>query len=47
MFSYMGFDASKFGVSSFLAGALFNAVPGVILQVVIVPVLVISLEKDS
>lgn len=46
MFSYMGFDASKFGISSFLAGALFNAVPGIILQVVIVPVLVISLEKD-
>lgn len=47
MFACMGFDASKFGISSFLAGALFNAVPGMILQVVIVPVLVISLEKDS
>ena len=47
MFGCMGFDASKFGVSSFLAGALFGSVPGIIMQVVIVPVLVISLGKDS
>lgn len=47
MFSCLGFDASKFGISAFLTGTLFNAVPGIILQVVIVPMLVISLEKDS
>lgn len=47
MFGCVGFDVSKFGISSFLAGALFNAVPGIILQVIIIPVLVISLEKDS
>lgn len=45
MFCCMGLDASKFGVSAFMAGAVLNAVPGIILQIVLVPVLVITLEK--
>ena len=45
MFVCMGFDASKFGISAFLAGAVLNAVPGIILQIVLIPVLVIRLEK--
>lgn len=46
MFACMGFDASKFGLSAFLAGAVINAIPGIILQLVLVPVLVISLKND-
>ncbi len=46
MFSCMGFDATKFGLSAFLAGAVINALPGIILQLVLVPVLVISLKSD-
>jgi thiamine transporter ThiT len=45
MFCYMGFDASKFGLSAFLAGAVLNAVPGIIVQIVLIPVLVITLGK--
>ena len=45
MFSCMGFDASKFGIDAFLAGAVLNAVPGIILQIVLIPILVITLEK--
>jgi len=46
MFACMGFDATKFGLSAFLAGAVINAIPGIILQLVLVPVLVISLKSD-
>ena len=45
MFCCMGFDVSKFGLRAFLAGAIFNAAPGIVLQVVLIPVLVITLEK--
>lgn len=45
MFCCMGFDASKFGLSVFLAGAVLNAVPGIIAQIVLIPVLVITLWK--
>ena len=47
MFMCMGFDATKFGLSAFLAGAVINAIPGIILQLVLVPVLVISLKNDD
>lgn len=40
-----GFDSSKFGVAAFWAGAVTNAIPGIILQIVIIPVAVILLEK--
>ena len=45
MFCCMGFDTSKFGLNAFLAGAVLNAVPGIIVQIVLIPVLVITLEK--
>ena len=45
MFSCMGFDTAKFGLSAFLAGAVLNAIPGIILQIVLVPVFVVTLEK--
>ena len=45
MFCCMGFDVSKFGLSAFLAGAVLNAVPGIVVQIVFIPVLVITLEK--
>lgn len=45
MFCCMGLDASKFGLSAFWAGAVLNAVPGIVLQIVLIPVAVITLEK--
>ena len=45
MFMCMGFDVSAFGFQAFLAGAVVNAVPGIVLQIVLVPIVVITLEK--
>ena len=45
MFACMGFDAAKFGFSAFMAGAVVNAVPGILVQIVLIPVLVIALGK--
>ena len=45
MFACMGFDVSVFGFQAFLAGAVLNAVPGIVLQIVLVPIIVITLEK--
>lgn len=45
MFACMGFDASAFGLSAFMVGAVMNAVPGIVVQIVLIPLLVITLEK--
>ena len=45
MFFCMGLEVSQFGLQAFLTGAIFNAIPGIVLQIVLVPILVISLEK--
>lgn len=41
----MGFDVSKFGLAAFVSGAITTAIPGILLQFVLIPVLVIALEK--
>ena len=40
----VGFDVSRFSLAAFWAGAVANAVPGIIIQLVFVPVLVMVLE---
>lgn len=47
MFVCMGLDASKFGLAAFVAGAFTNAVPGIILQIILIPILVILLRKNE
>lgn len=46
-FACIGFDATKFGFTAFWAGAVTNALPGIILQIIIIPVTVILLEKTK
>ncbi len=46
-FACLGFDSSKFGFDAFLAGAVANALPGIILQIVIIPIVVMLLEKTK
>lgn len=46
MFACMGFDPTAFGFEAFLAGAFLNAVPGIVIQIVLIPLLVIALEKQ-
>ena len=47
MFCIMGFDMTKFGLAAFWAGAVVNAIPGIILQIILVPVVVMFLEKAN
>ncbi len=45
MFSCMNFDSSKFNINTFLSGIFLNSIPGIILQIIFIPILVITLEK--
>ena len=45
MFCCMGLNPSAFGFNAFLTGAVLNAVPGIVLQILVIPVVVIALEK--
>ena len=45
MFTCMGLSGGSFTFSAFLAGAITNAIPGIIIQLVLVPVLVIVVDK--
>lgn len=45
MFICMGIKGGSFGFSAFLAGAVTNAIPGIIVQIVLIPILVMALEK--
>ncbi len=42
-----GLNPSAFGFAAFWAGAVTSAVPGIILQILLIPVLVITLEKQT
>ena len=40
-----GLNVSAFGLSAFWAGAITTAIPGIIVQIVLIPILVMVLEK--
>lgn len=44
-FAMTGITNSTFGLSAFFAGAITTAIPGIILQILIVPAIVILLKK--
>ena len=41
----MGLQDSVFTMEAFLAGAITNAIPGIILQIILIPVIVMALDK--
>lgn len=43
----VGFDVTKFSLATFWAGAVVNAIPGIIIQLILIPLLVMTLEKFS
>ena len=43
----VGFDVSRFNLAAFWTGAVANAIPGIAIQLVLIPVLVIVLEKAN
>ena len=44
-FVIFGINGTAFTFSAFLAGAFLNALPGIIIQIVLIPLLVMALEK--
>lgn len=40
-----GLSGSEFGLSAFWAGAVVNAVPGILLQIVSIPLILVALQK--
>ncbi|MBO7179487.1 MAG: ECF transporter S component [Clostridia bacterium] len=47
MFILMAINGDTFGFSAFLAGAVTNAIPGIILQIVLIPPIVMILENTK
>lgn len=44
-FLCVGLQPSAFGLGAFWSGAIVNAIPGIIVQIVLIPVLIFALEK--
>ena len=43
----LGLSGSSFTWAAFIAGAFTNAIPGIILQIVLIPILVVALRKSG
>jgi hypothetical protein len=46
-FLLAGLQNTAFSAELFLAGAVIEAIPGIILQIVLIPVIVLALERDK
>ena len=46
-FVCMGLDPAAFGFAAFWAGAITSAIPGIIVQIILIPLLVMALEKHN
>ena len=46
-FICLGFDTSKFSFAAFWAGAITNALPAIALQIIVIPLAVMLLEKTK
>lgn len=44
---FIGLDEGAFTWQLFMAGAFINAVPGIIIQIVIIPIIIIALERQG
>lgn len=42
-----GLGKSEFGWAAFMSGAFINAIPGIVVQIILIPILVIVLRKNS
>ena len=45
-FVFAGLNVTAFGLQAFWAGAVTGAIPGIILQLILIPILVIALDKQ-
>jgi LytS/YehU family sensor histidine kinase len=47
MFICVGISGGSFTFSAFIAGAVTNAIPGIIVQIILIPILVMLLDKKD
>jgi hypothetical protein len=47
MFICLGINGNSFTFGTFLAGAFTNAIPGIIIQIVLIPVIVMMLDNPK
>lgn len=47
MFVFMGLNGNSFTFAAFIAGAFTNALPGIIVQIVLIPILVMILDSPK
>lgn len=47
MFICIGINGGSFGLAAFIAGAITNAVPAIILQIILVPIIVMLLDNPQ
>ena len=47
MYVFVGIGGGSFAFNAFIAGAFTNAIPGIIIQIILVPPLVMLIEKGS
>ncbi len=45
MLTLMELDLTKFGLAAFWSGAIANAIPGILIQIVVIPIVIMLLEK--
>ena len=43
----LGIKGGSFGLQAFMAGAFLNAIPGIILQLIFIPVLMVALDRTG
>ncbi|MBR5441352.1 MAG: ECF transporter S component [Clostridia bacterium] len=47
MLTFMGLNGGSFTFAAFIAGAFTNAIPGIVLQILLIPVLVMIIDKPK
>jgi len=47
MFVFMGLKGTAFTFTAFITGAFTNAIPGIIIQIILIPILVMILQKPK
>ncbi len=45
MFSFLGFNYNKFGLSAFWISGFVNAFPGIIVQIILIPIIIMTYNK--
>ena len=45
MFCFLGFDVNQFGISTFWMGAFVNALPGIVIQIIFIPLIIMTFNR--